>query len=117
MISIAENSRAENLRLIKNVAITLLCLAGASAAGYHLYLDFYESGGLNRTAPVATLIHSESQVKRKASSSFVWERAHSAESLYRKDSVQSGPASSALIQMKNGTRVELGENSLVIIDD
>jgi len=97
--------------------VTMLCLGGAGAAGYFLYQDFNESGTAGSGKPLATLVRREAKVRRKAASSYVWTNTRPNEDLYRKDSVQTSSGSAAAIQFADGSVLDLGENSLVVIDD
>lgn len=59
----------------------------------------------------------EATVRRKPSSGFIWEGLTEGSDLYRKDYVQTGPDSQALIRLNDDVTLELEENSLVIIED
>jgi hypothetical protein len=111
MTSIHEYSRRHRTYLV-----AVLCLSGAIFSGYRLIQNF-NAGSLSGVGPpIAQLVKIDAKIRRKASSSYVWESAKNNESLYNRDSVQSGPNSSALIELNDGRRLELGENSLVVLD-
>lgn len=102
---------------LKLLVVTVLCLVGAAAGGALLYRDLNVGGGAGRGKPMAKVERREAKVRRKAASSYIWSYAHSQEDLYRKDSIQTGIGSAAAIRMGDSTVLELGESSLVVIDD
>jgi hypothetical protein len=113
MVSLEQSSRPR----LKTLLVALLCLCGAGAGAYFLYLDFNQSGGNGQGTPMAKIERREAKVRRKPSKSFAWNNAAAEEKLYRKDSVQTGVGSAAAVKFNDGTVLELGENSLVVIDD
>lgn len=102
---------------LKAVLVTLLCFGGAGAGGYYLYLDYNQSAGEGLGPSMAKVERREAKVRRKSSRSYAWSNAQQDEKLYRKDSVQTSIGSAAAIRFNDGTLLELGENSLVVIDD
>lgn len=102
---------------LKTAIVALGCLSGASAGSYILYLDFNRVGGAGQGAPMAKVERREAKVRRKPSSSYVWSNVEPNQDLYRKDSIQTGPGSAAAIRLSDGSILELGEESLVVIDD
>ncbi len=65
---------------------------------------------------MATVVRSDENVRRRASSSFLWTGLKSGDTLYRKDSVRIGAGGSAELRFSDGSILELGEDSLVIVD-
>jgi hypothetical protein len=102
---------------MKTALVGILCCVGAGAGSYLLYLDFNQSGGVGQGSPMAKVERREAKVRRKAASSFAWTHVQPEESLFRRDSVQTSVGSAAAIRFNDGTVLELGENSLVVIDD
>lgn len=102
---------------LKTALVSAICVVGAAYSSYLLFLDLNSTGGRGVGKPLARLEFRENKVKRKTASSFVWTNVQDQEVLYRKDTVQTGNASSAKIRMNDGTVLEVGENSLVVIDD
>ncbi|MBC7692737.1 MAG: hypothetical protein H7222_13325 [Methylotenera sp.] len=101
----------------KTSAVAIFCLGGAATGSYLFYLDFTDAGALGKGAPLAQVERFEERVKRKAASTFVWTNIKPAQKLFRRESVQTGQGSSALVRFNDGTVLELRENSLVVIDD
>ncbi|MEW6056824.1 MAG: hypothetical protein AB1540_09430 [Bdellovibrionota bacterium] len=101
----------------KFVVVSLVCAIGAVAGSYMLWRDFNESGATGQGAPMGKVEHRESKVRRKTKSSYIWSNVQINESLYRKDSIQTAEGSAAAIRLKDGTLLEMGENSLVVLDE
>lgn len=92
-------------------------MGGAATGTYLLYQDMTETGMSGQGAPMAQVLRTEKRVKRKLASSFVWNTVQSEQPLFRRESIQTGAESSALIRLVGGESIELRENSLVVIDD
>ncbi|HUP57949.1 MAG TPA: hypothetical protein VM598_10890 [Bdellovibrionota bacterium] len=108
------STRSERLQAI---LVTLLCFSGAGLAGWALFVDMTASGRAGSGTPMAMVERRESSVRRKAAGTFVWNNVNLADDLYRRDLVQTSAESSALIRFSDNTLLEVGENSLVVIDD
>lgn len=110
-------SRQKKLEERKNLAVTLLCLLGATFGSWRLYRDIDSNNDGNTGKSLAKVELRTAQVRHKSSSSFSWKSTKDSELLYRKEYVQTGEKSSATIRLNDGTLLELGENSLIIIDE
>ncbi len=97
--------------------MALVCIAGSASGAYLLYTDLNARGGAGIGKPMAVVERRESKVRRKAGSSYAWANVDVKEDLYRKDSLQTGPGSAATVKFNDGSLLEIGENSLVVIDD
>ncbi len=96
------------------VALSML-LIGSSAFVF-LWKDLNYTGGEKSGEVNGKLVLSFKDVKRKSASSFLWDRTENGESLYEKDTVLVGPESRAEIEMKNGDKLEIAENSLIRLE-
>jgi hypothetical protein len=101
----------------KSLIVSVACLLGATGASYLLYLDYKSVGGEGQGDVLANVERFEANVRRKMASSFLWNNVTENQNLYKKDSVQTSTGSAASIRFKNGTYLEVGEDSLVVIDD
>ncbi|MCM2324010.1 MAG: FecR family protein [Oligoflexia bacterium] len=75
------------------------------------------TGAKGHGASLAVVERREAKVRRKLSSSYVWTQVQQREPLYRRDSLQTGPDSAAAVRFTDGSVLEVGEESLIIIDD
>jgi hypothetical protein len=106
----------ENRRFFTQAAlVTLSCISGAVYCANLLYQDLNRLGDRSGS-PVAKLERLEAKVRLKAAKSFVWGPAHVAQDLYLKDSVQTAPNGGAAVKFNDGSVLEVGENSLIVID-
>lgn len=101
----------------KVLLTSALCLIGAAIASYCLYRDVTSAGRSGTGEVVAEVIHRESRVRRKPMGAYVWSNLEEAQSLYRKDSVQTGDESAVALRLRDGTTLELGEQSLLVLED
>lgn len=102
---------------LKTFLVSATCLAGAAVGAYYLYLDLNDSGGAGRGKPLAVIERNEAKVRRKPATSLVWSKVRTQESLYRRDTVQTSENSAATIRFEDGALLEIGANSMIVIDD
>lgn len=101
----------------KTRTVVFLCLLGAFLGAYFLYLDLNEIGMRGTGKPLGTVERRDSTVRRKAGKSYVWTNVQPNESLFLKDSIQTGRGSAASVRLNNGNILDVGEDSLVVMDD
>lgn len=97
--------------------VLMLCIAGALSGSLLLYRDFSRSNLAGEGPQVAVLESLSRGVRRKARSSFLWGKTESGAPLFRRDAIRVGPEGSASIRLSDGSLLEVGENSLVVIED
>lgn len=92
-------------------AIFLCCLA-------LLIRDYRQEaeGGPADQKPLATIVTSRGDVKRKPPTRMLWFEAKTEQSLYRKDTVRTADGSTSTIRLASGGTIELAENSLIVIE-
>lgn len=110
-------SHPSSLRDWKLLLVAALCVSGSATGGFLLYQDLTSRGGAGVGAPMARIERLEAQVRRKPASTYVWSSVGANDELWRKDAIQTGPSSGAVIQFKDGSSLEVGESSLVMIED
>lgn len=57
------------------------------------------------------------RVRKRPATSYVWEEVKVDQDVFRKEYVQTGEGSTAIVKFSNGKVIELKENSLIIVDD
>jgi hypothetical protein len=101
---------------IKTAIVTVLCLTGAAIGSILLYRDRSAAGRAGEGPALAMIERREASVRRKPARSYLWTNAVVLEDLYRRDAIQTNAESSVLIRFADNTLLEVGENSLVVID-
>ncbi len=102
---------------LKFALVTVLCMVGAGASAYLLVQDFNMSGGAGLGDPLAVVEKRELLVRRKPAKTYIWTNVSTEEKLYKKDAIQTSNSSAATIRLNDGSILEMGENSLIIIDE
>ena len=81
-----------------------------------LWLGASGAGRMPTSPPIASLASSVSDVRRRASGTLVWEELATGADLSQGDAIFVPPASSATVMFRDGTRLELNENTLVALE-
>ncbi len=102
---------------LRQFAVAVICIGLAAWCTHLLLQDINGTGDEGSGTPAATLERKQSKVRRKSAKSFVWNNTSHNQNFYRKDAIQTGPQSTALVKLKDGSLLELGENSLVVFDE
>ncbi|MBL7557155.1 MAG: FecR domain-containing protein [Bdellovibrionaceae bacterium] len=93
------------------LAITIMCVFS-----YFLYDDsFLFHSRESRNAKIGFIKQAENDVRLRASDSFTWNAAHKAEVVFERDSVFTGKRSQTQIDLVDGSKIFLNENSLVTL--
>jgi hypothetical protein len=81
-----------------------------------LWVGASAGGRVPSSPPIASLASSVSDVRRRASGTLVWEELPTGADLSEGDAIFVPPASSATVTFRDGTRLELNENTLVALE-
>ncbi|HYX92148.1 MAG TPA: hypothetical protein VE782_11330 [Myxococcaceae bacterium] len=73
-------------------------------------------GKASSAVPIASLATSVSEVRRRASGTLVWEEISAGADLAQGDAIFVPPTSGATVMFRDGTRLELDENTLVALE-
>ena len=109
--------QARRRMIRKDITVAVICLVLAAVGAYFLYLDLNDLGQLGSGEALAQVEKCEAEVKRRAAMSFSWAHVTPEENLFLKDSLQTGANSAAVIHLASGDTLELGENSLIVMDN
>lgn len=96
--------------------IGLFCFLTASLGAYLLYKDYQTSEDATGDV-LATIERKDQKVRKRPSASFVWQEAGIKQDVHRKEYIQTGDGSAAIVRFNNGKVLELGENSLILVDN
>lgn len=93
------------------LAITIMCVFS-----YFLYDDsFLFQSRQSRNAKIGFIEKANNDVRLRASDSFTWNAARKAEVVFERDSVFTGKGSQTQIDLVDGSKIFLNENSLVTL--
>ena len=76
-----------------------------------------DAGDAGVGPPVGIVERTHAKVRRRAARSYLWTFVEADSPLGKKDAIQTAEESSATVRLKNGSQLEIGENSLVVMDD
>jgi FecR protein len=96
--------------------LALAAFVIAAVAWTMLWVGAPSGGKASSSAPIATLASSVSEVRRRASGTLVWEEISTGTDLAQGDAIFVPPTSGATVMFRDGTRVELDENTLVALE-
>lgn len=99
------------------LVIAVFCLLGSAASFYAFYQDFRSQGDRGLGLPIGRIDYFETQVRRKTGNSFIWNDVEKSINVYKKDSIKTGPKSTATITLDGNASIEIGENSLVVLEN
>lgn len=95
--------------------VTLTCAALLVIFSMLLYLDFnrrVQAGG----EQIGTLRQRVNKAQRKYTNQVVWEGLENEVPVYNNDSIRTGDYSSAVIELRDGTQIDLSENSMIVLN-
>ncbi len=99
--------------------MSLAVPAGVLAySGYFLIQDFRgEYSGSQGEKEIARVINSSQDVKRRPSKTFMWYEVKEGQTLYARDSMRTGEDSSLELGFSDGSQLQLGQSSLVVLEE
>jgi hypothetical protein len=98
------------------VILICACLLGAALGVGLLSADLTGTRVLGAGGKLGLLKAHRARVKSRTAGNFIWESVQDGEPLYRLESVQTGAGASAVIQLGESESIEMGEESLIIVD-
>lgn len=103
--------------LFQNLLVVVISVGGASVCGFLLYRDLYlQKASVDGHLPAGRLAAKHQTVKRKLGDNLIWDLINNEETLYWNDAIQTAEKSGASIVLDNGSRITLGESSLVVLE-
>ncbi len=96
-------------------ALLLAAFLVASAAGLTLLLDRGPRRSIAEGERIATLTYGTSDLRRRPSGSLVWEELDQGAALFEADALFVSGQGEANVSFADGSELELGENSLVVV--
>jgi hypothetical protein len=85
-----------------------------AAASFAIYKDYTRSG-TGSGVEIGTVVFKKKRAERKFEGSSDWEYVQQNVPVYNYDSIRTSEGSSAVVHLKNGSKIDLDENTLVIV--
>lgn len=99
------------------VISTSLFFGGFAVLFYGLYQREIEKDLLpSGTEVIGKIVQAEMDVARRPNSRLLWSRLESGATLYKKDTIRTGPGSKVLVKLNQNSSIALGENTLVVLE-
>ncbi|HNX60752.1 MAG TPA: FecR domain-containing protein, partial [Spirochaetota bacterium] len=99
----------------KDIIVTGIALAIISSSSYGLYRDFVQtSSGTQKQ--IGTITYKKKTAERKFTSRSTWENLSQQAPVYNRDSIRTAEGASAVINLSDGTVLDLDENTLVMLN-
>ena len=111
-------SQSPRPRVGSSLFIVLSLSLALSALGFwRLWGDYRDfDGGSQGQEPFGKVLDQANSAQRKSSSAYSWDILDGGEVVYFGDTLQTGPASKLVVTDFKGRKVELEENSLVVVE-
>lgn len=81
-----------------------------------LYLDMTKKAKSSGGEVIATITYKSKTIQRKFDSQVIWDEVDKDTPLTNRDTIKSGEQSDAVITLKDGTQIQLAENSMILLD-
>lgn len=111
-----EEWRKSRLDRVLAAALTLVAATVFVLLAADVHLFALDPPALPQTTPMATLSMAENVVRRRPAELPLWDAADASQPLFPKDAVFTDEGSAATLTFDDGTRIELGESTLVAIE-
>ncbi|HON78532.1 MAG TPA: FecR family protein [Spirochaetota bacterium] len=108
--------KKRNMRLLKaDILVLSISAVIITTFSFLLYLDLTKRIEFGETQSVGNIIFKRKVAQRKYNRQVIWEEVEQNQTLYNRDSIRTADNSDAVIKLKDGTRIELGENSMILL--
>jgi hypothetical protein len=81
-----------------------------------LYIDFNLGGGSGSGEIVGKISFKHKTAQRKFDNQVIWDELETETTLYNKDTIRTAELSEAVITLKDGTKIQLDESSMIILN-
>ena len=99
----------------KDILVLVIGTAVISTASFLLYRDFSQRISHTSGKSIGTITYKKKVAERKYSGEVMWEGVIQNTPVYDMDSIRTDIGSSALISLAGGTRIDLDENTFIIL--
>ena len=105
-----------NMKLSRNdILFILVGTAVLCGLSFLLYRDMTRHSGPGNTEQIGRITAKRNMAERKYSTQVVWDEIDRNTKLYNFDTVRTSDQSEAIIRLNDGTEINLGENSMILL--
>ncbi len=112
---LVSDRRSVRRELLQDWALAAACLAGLVVVGFEL-AGSPVHGMVARAEAVAMMAFTSNEVRRRAEKTLIWEDISTGEKAYQRDTVFVPPGSSAVLRFRDGSVLQLEQDSLIVIE-
>ncbi len=109
-----KNKRHGRRTLLLAILFILFCLCGA-AYSINLFWQNLNSALYKDESPVATVTFKYKTAQRKFEGRMIWNRLRQKSPIYNEDTIRTAAGSEATIYFDDGTKINVGENTMLLI--
>jgi hypothetical protein len=109
--------RSQFAHRVTQVMLILSCLGLGVGSAVLLLQDLSDVAGVRGGKRLGEVGQSLGAVRQRTPTSLLWRFLASGQGLYLRDTIQVGPESFASLKLDNGSTLEIGENSLVVLEE
>lgn len=95
--------------------VLILSLSLAGIFSYYLYREFTARIEKTGVESIGTITFKKKSASRRYADTIVWENVEEEAEIYNYDAIRTLDYSAAVIKLKNGTAIELAENTMLIV--
>ncbi len=100
---------------IKDILVVSLTAAITAIASIMLYVEFTAGAETTSTEPIGKIIYKKKKTQRKYTNQVIWEDVSQYATVYNYDTIRTDADSASILQLKDGSEIELNENTLILV--
>lgn len=104
-------------RLINNFGVPAVNMLLIALAAWLLFADYNSSLNAAGNPQIGTITFKKKVAERKFSEQVIWEQLKQNSPLYNYDAIRTEPGSLAVINLNNGTTIEIAEETMIILKE
>ena len=98
-----------------DITVVLISIAILLISAFFLYREIFYRGDVSGSKIIGDLSFQFGTVKRKPTSGVLWEYLGRGDEIYNNDSIHTGDSSESIIELKNGIKIEMDDNSMIVV--
>lgn len=99
----------------KDLIVIAAGIAVMAAGGAGLYVDYTSRLSTDRSDQIGTITFKKKTAERKYNDQMIWEDIGKESPVFNNDTIRTADGSSAVVNLKDGTKIDLDQNTLVML--